>query len=67
MAFACPVALRCTNSLLRDGNVHLQVIQRVENSFYNEEKKQNASHSYEICNKYNTLIYCMQFLLDNEM
>lgn len=67
VAFACPVAFRCSNSLFRDGNVQLQVTQWIGTSFYNEEKKQNASHSYGICNKHNILIYCMQFLLDNKM
>ena len=38
VAFACPVAFRCSKSLFRDGNAQLQVTQWMGTSFYNEEK-----------------------------
>lgn len=41
VAFACPVAFRCSNSLFRDGNAQLQVTQWIGTSFCNEEKKKS--------------------------
>lgn len=38
VAFACPVAFRCSNSLFRDGNAQLQVTQWMGTSFCNEGK-----------------------------